>query len=60
MQQLPEEITRGKLHFLENDEAMASLSSSAVRSAIAEQSESAASMVPTSLRAFLLEQGLYQ
>lgn len=57
---LPHSVTGGRLHFLRNDAAMAPLSSSAVRRAVAAGDLGAArEMVPDSLHAYVERRGLY-
>mmetsp|Transcript_38972 Transcript_38972/g.64721 ORF Transcript_38972/g.64721 Transcript_38972/m.64721 type:complete len:290 (-) Transcript_38972:79-948(-) len=61
VRRLTDIVTRGRLHFLRNDEAMATLSSSAVRNALAAHDEGAAhAMVPACLHEFVAQHGLYQ
>lgn len=58
---LPEELARGRLHFLRSDEALAGLSSSAVRRALgAEDTDTAHSIVPECLHAYIEENQLYR
>uniref|UniRef100_A0A7S1QFS7 Cytidyltransferase-like domain-containing protein n=1 Tax=Alexandrium catenella TaxID=2925 RepID=A0A7S1QFS7_ALECA len=58
---LPQELSRGRLHFLRNDEAMSSLASSTVRKAlVAEDAETAHTIVPGCLHAYIEESRLYR
>mmetsp|Transcript_72458 Transcript_72458/g.216203 ORF Transcript_72458/g.216203 Transcript_72458/m.216203 type:complete len:259 (-) Transcript_72458:36-812(-) len=57
----PAELSRGRLHFLRNDEAMSSLSSSTVRKAlVAEDAGTARSIVPECLHGYIEENHLYR
>ena len=56
---LSPELTRGRLHFLQNDDAMAGLSSSAIRRALARRERGELEDLPTELRGFVSENALY-
>jgi len=57
----PQALTNGRLHFLPNDADMAPLSSSAVRAALAQRDDAAASaIVPGCLREFIDASRLYR
>lgn len=58
---LPADMTRGRLHFVQNDEAMAAVSSSAARGALAANDVSAArAVLPECLHAFVVANALYE
>jgi len=60
VRELPEAVTRGRLHFLLNEPEMAPLSSSALRQAISTgEGSTVRAMLPTCLLAYVQEQGLY-
>jgi len=58
---LPAEVTHGRLHFMPNDEALAAVSSSAARGALAgDDPAAAAEVLPDCIRAYAKEHGLYE
>ena len=58
---LPAEVTHGRLHFMPNDEALAAVSSSAARGALAgDDLAAAAEVLPDCIRAYAKEHGLYE
>ena len=57
---LPAEVTHGRLHFMPNDEALAAVSSSAARGALAGDDPAAAAVLPECIRAYAKEHGLYE
>lgn len=60
VRELPDHVTRNRLHFLYNEPEMAPLSSSALRQAIAEGSrDTVRSMLPDCLRSYVDDAGLY-
>ena len=58
---LPDDVTRGRLRFMVNDDAMASLSSSAARGALAANDvPTAQAALPECLHSFVRSNALYE